>query len=260
MSDEIVEKYGEGRYRCLRDTYLRILSEKTKNRTIRVQIIKIKDVEYQSDKDIVTATLKYTGEISMTTDTEFWVFNNNTIGYIDKGRSNPMEVVIDTEQKIKMDYSQPAEQVVHNYVRYLNEWLASPYDTHKKELVETILQYGNEKCTMKDEIVEKYNKDAGVSKVLRDGYLSILSDLNRKRQIHIEILDTKNVTDEELTIVTVVLKYTGGIVLTTVNDFWISGNGISYIVSNDRELLRLRNRHQNQTNQQPSVPQLIDNY
>ncbi|MBP5367082.1 MAG: hypothetical protein J6Z01_01395, partial [Bacteroidales bacterium] len=100
MSDEIVEKYGEGKYRCLRDTYLRILSEKTKNRTIRVQIIKIKDVEYQSEKDIVTATLKYTGEISMTTDTEFWVYNNNTIGYIDKGRSKQKETEIVEVEKI----------------------------------------------------------------------------------------------------------------------------------------------------------------
>ncbi len=100
MSDEIVEKYGEGKYRCLRDTYLRILSEKTKNRTIRVQIIKIKDVEYQSDKDIVTATLKYSGEISMTTDTEFWVYDNNTIGFIDKGRSKQKETEIVEVEKI----------------------------------------------------------------------------------------------------------------------------------------------------------------
>lgn len=112
MTDEIVTKYNnnEGNYRCRRDTYLSILSEKTQKKQIRVQILEIKDVEYQSDKDIVTATLKYSGEISMTTDTEFWIYNNNKIGYIDKGRSKQKETeiierVIEKEKVVQVESS-----------------------------------------------------------------------------------------------------------------------------------------------------------
>ena len=83
------------------------------------------------------------------------------------------------------------EAVVKEYVRLLNDWLASPYDSQKKSKVENILQSGGEKCTMKDEIVEKFNSDAGVERMLRDSYLSLLSDKAKLNsvKVSVEILD-----------------------------------------------------------------------
>ena len=53
--------------------------------------------------------------------------------------------------------AQTPENVVRNYVRVLNDWLASPYDYDKKEIVIRILSDPNGNCTMSDEIVEKFN-------------------------------------------------------------------------------------------------------
>ena len=131
------------------------------------------------------------------------------------------------------------EDVVKEYVRLLNDWLASPYDSQKKSKVENILQSGGEKCTMKDEIVEKFNSDAGTGRMLRDSYLTLLSDKTKENRVKVEIISMKDNSDNEGKIVTAILKYSGGINLKTASDFWISGIEISYIVSNDREILKI---------------------
>ena len=82
---------------------------------------------------------------------------------------------------ISVSAQQSPESVVRDYVRLLNDWLASPYDIQKKEKVYAILQNGKEKCTMKDEIVEKYNSDAGASRCIYDVYFAILRDIDVKK-------------------------------------------------------------------------------
>lgn len=142
-------------------------------------------------------------------------------------------------------FAQNPESVVREYVRLLNDWLASPYDTQKKEKVLSLLQNGDEKCTMKDEIVEKYNSDAGISRCMNDTYLSILNGRNQQSTIHLGIISLKNKSDNEGIIVTAIMKYSGGIDLITAADYWISGNKITYIVSNDREILKIKRDENN---------------
>ena len=126
--------------------------------------------------------------------------------------------------------AQTPENVVRNYVRVLNDWLASPYDYDKKEKVIRILSDPNGNCTMSDEIVEKFNSDAGKYRSSRDTYLSILSEKNRSNPIHVEIIDFKNFEyQSDKTVVTVGIKYSGGISMTTVSELWIFDDKIGYI-------------------------------
>lgn len=126
--------------------------------------------------------------------------------------------------------AQTAENVVRNYVMILNDWLASPYDYAKKEKVISVLSDPNGNCTMSDEIVEKFNSDAGKFRSSRDTYLSILSEKNREKTIRVEIIDFKHFEyQSDKTVVTVSLKYSGGISLTTFSEFWIFDDKIGYI-------------------------------
>ncbi|MDD6000819.1 MAG: tetratricopeptide repeat protein [Bacteroidales bacterium] len=139
--------------------------------------------------------------------------------------------------------AQTPESVVQEYVKLLNEWLASPYDMQKKENVIAILKSSSKKGTMKDEIVEKYNT-AGSRETDVNGYLTIFSDITIKNQrIIVEIQNIKQVEsiNKKIKSVTVVLKYTGGINIETVSDFWISANKIEYIVTNDKERYKMLN-------------------
>lgn len=52
--------------------------------------------------------------------------------------------------------AQTPENVVRNYVRVLNDWLASPYNMQKREQVASILKPFNKKCTFKDKVVALY--------------------------------------------------------------------------------------------------------
>ena len=148
-----------------------------------------------------------------------------------------LTIIVSIFFAISVSAQQSPESVVRDYVRLLNDWLASPYDIQKKEKVYAILQNGKEKCTMKDEIVEKYNSDAGASRCIYDVYLAILRNIDVKK---VEIMGMKNTSNDFIKRATVILKISGGIDLTTVSDFWISAQSISYIVSNDEEIMKLR--------------------
>ncbi len=147
--------------------------------------------------------------------------------------------------------AQNPEQVVREYISALNEWLASPLDTQKKEKVEAIMQSDGKKCTIQDEIIEKYNSDAGVSKVLSDTYLSILNSKIKKKGIKVEIIKNYDNPHNELDsmdIATAILKYSGDIALTTAVDFWIQNGKINNIVTNQMELYNYKNKKDKKPN------------
>jgi len=52
--------------------------------------------------------------------------------------------------------AQTPESVVREYVRLMNDWSVSPYDTQKREQVASILKPFNKKCTFKDKVVALY--------------------------------------------------------------------------------------------------------
>ena len=133
--------------------------------------------------------------------------------------------------------AQSPDQVVRNYVSLLNDWLASPYSSEKRKKVMETLNGGE--SAMKDEIVERFNSDAGVSHTSPGNYLAIFYEKTTASRVRVEIVSLKVKTDDGERYVTAQLKYTGGISLLTVSDFWISGGKITGIVSNEREIARL---------------------
>ena len=145
--------------------------------------------------------------------------------------------------------AQSPDQVVRNYVSLLNDWLASPYSSEKRKKVMETLNGGE--SAMKDEIVERFNSDAGVSHTSPGNYLAIIYEKTTASRVRVEIVSLKVKTDDGERYVTAQLKYTGGISLLTVSDFWISGGKITGIVSNEREIARLRSTN---TNNQRSHP------
>ena len=140
--------------------------------------------------------------------------------------------------------AQTPESVVRNYVRVLNDWLASPYDMQKREQVASILKPANKKCTVKDEIVALYNADAGSMETDVNGYLVIFSEKTKRQTVHIEVQSLKQSSQAGISIVTVILNYTGGVSLVTATDFWVFDNKIGYIVTNDIERYKLKNEIQ----------------
>ncbi|MBQ9213113.1 MAG: SEL1-like repeat protein [Bacteroidales bacterium] len=66
-----------------------------------------------------------------------------------------------------------------------------------------------------------------------------------------------------MNIATAVLKYSGGISLTTATDFWIFDNKIGYIVTNDQERYNLKNnvaiitQHSSTTNAQAESENIV---
>lgn len=142
--------------------------------------------------------------------------------------------------------AQNPEQVVREYISALNEWLASPTDTEKQEIVESFfLQNADSACTMKDEIVEKYN-DAGSMRTNTNNYLSILRSKSSKRKITIQIVYTSNSSDNEINSANAWLKYSGGVKLKTVSEFWIYNGKIGYISHNEKESIKWRNNSYNE--------------
>lgn len=137
--------------------------------------------------------------------------------------------------------AQTPEKVVEEYVNLLNDWLASPTAMQKREKVAEILTPSQKKCLMKDEIVEKYNSDAGSMETNLNGYLTIFSEKAKQQKVSVEILSLSNTSNKDITIATAVLKYSGGISITTATDFWIFNNKIGYIVTNDQERYKLKN-------------------
>ena len=137
--------------------------------------------------------------------------------------------------------AQTPEKVVEEYVNLLNDWLASPTAMQKREKVVDILTPSQTKCLMKDEIVEKYNSDAGSMHTDINGYLTIFSEKALKQKVSVEILSLSNTSNQNITIATAVLKYSGGISITTATDFWIFNKKIGYIVTNDQERYKLKN-------------------
>ncbi len=150
------------------------------------------------------------------------------------------------------------EQVVENYVNLLNEWQRSPDNTEKRKKVLASLQTEGDGCGMKDEIVQNYN--TGTKHCLPNEYLTIFYDEGHRNHIKVEIVgNLKKNSDDDITIVTAVLSYSGGISLTTVSDFWIVGGKISGIVSNELEITKIRKKGGNITkrvdNIQPKDPE-----
>ena len=140
--------------------------------------------------------------------------------------------------------AQSPEQTVRQYVSLLNDWLASPYNAEKRNKVLSILNGGQ--SAMKDEIVELYNADAGVRHTSPGNYLAIFYEQTTANRVNVEIVSLKVKTDDnDEKYVTAVLKYSGGISMTTVSDFWMSDGKISGIVSNEREIARLRSSNPN---------------
>ncbi len=138
------------------------------------------------------------------------------------------------------------EQVVENYVNLLNEWQRSPDNTDKQKKVLASFQTAGDGCGMKDEIVEKYYERK--SNCIPDEYMRILYDEGSKKHIKVEIVGKlKNNSDNEGTIITAVLAYSGGISLTTASDFWIVDNKITGIVSNEREITKIRKKNSNES-------------
>ncbi|MBQ9213112.1 MAG: hypothetical protein IJ150_04140, partial [Bacteroidales bacterium] len=115
--------------------------------------------------------------------------------------------------------AQTSDAVVREYVRLLNDWLANPYDTQKKEQIKNILKPLDKKCTMKDEIVEMYNSDAGTMETDVNGYLTIFSEKTKWQKVQIEIQSLKNSSNSGINIITAILKYSGGFELVTATDF-----------------------------------------
>ena len=161
--------------------------------------------------------------------------------------------------------AQSPEQVVRQYVSHLNDWLASPYSSEKRAKVLSILNGGE--SAMKDKIVENYNSDAGKEYTSPGNYLAIFYEKTTVSRVKVEIVSLKEKNDDGEKYVTAVLKYSGGISLSTASDFWISGGKITGIVSNEREIAKLRSGNsiasnttntptiQNNTNTtQPVVP------
>ncbi len=133
-----------------------------------------------------------------------------------------------------------AEEIVKQYIDLLNEWLGSPDNTTKHNNVLNMFQTDGRGSGIKDAIVEKYNKDSGRSNCFPRMYLCLFYDEGTKQRINVEIIGTlTDNSDKYGTIITAVLRYSGGISLTTVSDFWISGNKITGIVSNEREITEL---------------------
>ena len=160
--------------------------------------------------------------------------------------------------------AQTPEQTVRQYVSLLNEWLASPYSADKQKNVLNILNGGE--SAMKDEIVENFNSDAGKKHTSPGNYLAIFYEKTTANRVKVEIVSLKAKTDDTRQFVTTVLKYSGGISLTTAADFWISGGKITGIVSNEWEIAKLRSSAsqnqpavtppvQNNTNVTPSIVQ-----
>ena len=128
------------------------------------------------------------------------------------------------------------ETAVREYVRLLNDFLSSPYDTQKKKKLSSFLQSGGDVCTMNDEIVAQFNNDAGKERTTRDVYLSILSEKTKQKPIKVDILCIEEVSNKVVNKVFAVLKYSGGIDLTTVASFWLfSDDKIKYITIGDEE-------------------------
>ena len=147
--------------------------------------------------------------------------------------------------------AQTPESVVQEYVKLLNEWLASPTDTHKEDKVKAIMKSDSTICTIQDEIVEKYHSDAGVSKVLSATYLSILRSKKKKKGIKVEIIknfDNPHNELDNMDMATAILKYSGDIDLTTAVDFWIQNGKIINIVTNQMELYNYKNKKNKKPN------------
>jgi len=160
---------------------------------------------------------------------------------------------------ISVSAQQSPESIVREYVRLMNDWLASPYDMTKREKVVAILHPQNKKCTMKDEIVEKYNINAGTMQTDINGYLTIFSEKTKSQIIHVEIQSIQNSSNAGINIATVVIKYLGGISLTTATDFWIFDGKIGYIGTNDLEKYKLRNEMvDNTTPIEPEIKQIFN--
>ena len=134
--------------------------------------------------------------------------------------------------------AQSPEQTVRQYVSLLNDWLASPYNAEKRNKVLSILNGGQ--SAMKDEIVERYNADAGVRHTSPGNYLAIFYEQTTTSRVKVEIVSLKEVVYDGEKYVVAVLKYSGGISLTTASDFWVSNGKITGIVSNEREIAKLR--------------------
>ena len=155
-------------------------------------------------------------------------------------------------------FAQSPEQVVRDYARLLNDWLASPYDAAKRDKVVALLQSDEATCTMKDEIVEIYNFDAGSSRCTANNYLSIFSSISKRNVVNININRLKQTVDGNLTIVTAWLDYSGGITLSTVSDFYIKGRQIAYIGNNDREIIKLEANKDTDSGKTPSIVSQIN--
>ena len=160
--------------------------------------------------------------------------------------------------------AQTPEQTVRQYVSLLNEWLASPYSADKQKNVLNILNGGE--SAMKDEIVENFNSDAGKKHTSPGNYLAIFYEKTTANRVKVEIVSLKEGTYDGEKYVIAILKYSGGISLTTAADFWIKGGKITGIVSNEREIARLSSNAnqaktavtppvQNNTNATPSIVQ-----
>ena len=134
--------------------------------------------------------------------------------------------------------AQSPDQVVRNYVSLLNDWLASPYSSEKRKKVMETLNGGE--SAMKDEIVERFNSDAGVRHTSPGNYLAIFYEKTTASRVKVEIVSIKEVVYDGEKYVVAVLKYSGGISLTTASDFWVSNGKITGIVSNEREIAKLR--------------------
>lgn len=130
------------------------------------------------------------------------------------------------------------EQLVQDYINTLNAWLKNPFESEAKQFCAIFLKGNN--SGIKDQIVQEYNTEG--EKVLHcspRSYLSIFNERNRRQRITVELIGSP-IVDKQRKTVTAKIKFSGGLSLITVSDFWIENKKIEGIVANERQITNMR--------------------
>lgn len=130
------------------------------------------------------------------------------------------------------------EQLVQDYVRLLNAWLGDPFTDKQNQFCAIFLKESG----IKDEIVQKFNSEDVFVAVPPIKYLSIFTERNKQQRIKVELIG-KPIVDIQRNEVVAKIKFSGGISLVTISNFWIKNKKIEGIVMNDREKTLMVQNH-----------------
>ena len=127
--------------------------------------------------------------------------------------------------------------VLRNFIKNLNYWLAGD-ESQKDNLLLTL-----QNCDINDaltEVISAQEKILG-SQVTPEIYLDYLKKQCKPgNPVKIESINHKELNESGMKIIAVILKFTGGFNMTTVNNFVVEGNGLSKIFTNINENSKLK--------------------